>query len=61
MRTSKSREKIVIDWIEKYNFDEDVELELIITSEPESDGEEEMADAPHEEEKEENLVNLASK
>ena len=33
--------------------DEDVELELIITSEPESDGEEEMADAPHEEEKEE--------
>ena len=29
LRTSKSREKIVIDWIEKYNFDEDVELELV--------------------------------
>ena len=31
LRTSKSREKIVIDWIEKYNFDEDVELELVTT------------------------------
>ena len=29
LRTSKFREKIVIDWIEKYNFDEDVELELV--------------------------------